>query len=195
MKKLFTAILVSSMLVSPMAIAENGFAGLSLGQVEFSKDVEAETTNLGIVLGEINESGFGYELFYSLTVADDSETVSGTEITTEIDTLGLYAVFKTPGDVYLKARAGFGLVSQRLDIEDVDSISDTSDGFSYGLALGTMIGGGALELSYYRFDDFDDFSSLEEALEAELLGTPLEGMDVPLEAEVEMLNLTYIYTF
>ena len=195
MKKYFCAVLLASMLVPGMAIAEKGFAGLSLGQAEFSKDVEVETTNLGIVLGAVNEIGFGYEVFYSITLDDDSETVSGTEITGEIDTLGLYAMFKTPGDVYFKAKAGYSFVSHKLEIEDVDSFTDTSDGFSYGLSVGAMIGGGALELSYYRFADFDEFSSLEEALEADLVGTPFEGTEISLEAEVEMLNLTYIYAF
>ena len=38
---------------------------------------------------------------------------------------------------------------------------------SYGLSLGTKIGDGALEFTYYRFPDFEDFTELEDAVNAE----------------------------
>ena len=193
MKKYFTAIIIASMLLSPMAIAEETFAGLSLGQVEFSEDVEAKTTNLGLVLGQVNETGFGYELFYSLTLDDDESTDFGFEVEADSDILGVFAIYKTPGDVYFKVKAGYSLVSLHFDFEDGDSANDTSDGFSYGLAIGAQLGGGALELSYYKFADFDDFSALKEELDELLIVSPV-GNEA-LEAEVEMLNLNYVYRF
>ena len=193
MKKYFTAMLIGSMLVSPLAIAEETFAGLSLGQLEFTEDVEAKTTNLGIVLGQVNEAGFGYELFYAITLDDDESSEGGFEVEAESDILGLFAIYKTPGDVYFKAKAGYSMVSLHFDFEDGDSANDTSDGFSYGLAIGAQLGGGALELSYYKFSDFDDFSELNDKINEVFAASP--PGDLSLEAEVEMLNLTYVYRF
>ncbi len=67
MKKHFIAMILGSMLVSPMAVAEGSYGGLSYGQV-YSDDVY--TGNLGIVLGGIAENGFGFEFLYSFSVVD-----------------------------------------------------------------------------------------------------------------------------
>ncbi len=92
MKKHFIAAIIASLLISPMAIASGAYGGLSFGQVEISKDIEVDTGNLGLILGDINESGFGFEFLYSLTLLDDEEG----DIAAETDTLGLFAVFQTP---------------------------------------------------------------------------------------------------
>ncbi len=192
MKKHFIAAIIASLLISPMAIASGAYGGLSFGQVEISKDIEVDTGNLGLILGDINESGFGFEFLYSLTLLDDEEG----DIAAETDTLGLFAVFQTPGDVYFKAKAGYGIVNLKFDdFDNNDSVSDTSEGFSYGLALGTKIGDGRIELSYYRFADFDDYADIEDQIEDALVGSAFEGTDIDIEAEVEMINLSYIFTF
>jgi hypothetical protein len=174
MKKYLQTMILASLLVSPMAVAdETGYGGLSLGRVDID---DIYTGNLGIVLGRMADNGFGYELFYSFTVLDYNES-GGTYDSAETDTINVFAVYRTPGDVYLKAKAGYSYVNMTLDSAVIGRLSDSTEGFSYGLAGGVAIGDGAVELSYYRFPDFDDFDG------------------VSFDEKVEMLNVAYLWTF
>ena len=62
MKKHFTAIILASMLCSPVALAQTAYGGLSYGIL--STD-EIDTGNLGLVLGGYADNGFGFEFFYN----------------------------------------------------------------------------------------------------------------------------------
>jgi hypothetical protein len=170
MKKYFRLVILASLLVSPMSVADTAYGGLSFGRVTVD---DIETGNLGIVLGGIADNGFGYELFYSFTVVDYDKSSN----TFETDTINLYGVYKTPGKVYFKAKAGYSYTNITFDPEDDDRVSDSTEGFSYGLAGGIGIGDGALELTYYRFPDFDNF----------------EGLSI--DEEVDMINLAYLWNF
>ena len=174
MKKYLKAMVLASLLVSPMAVAdEAGYGGLSLGQVDVDN---INTGNLGIVLGGIADNGFGYELFYSFTIVDYDE--SGTTYdNAETDTINVYAIYRSPGDIYFKAKAGYSYVNITLHSDAIGRLSDSTDGFSYGLAAGIAIGDGAIEATYYRFPDFDDFDGIS------------------FDEEVEMLNIAYLWTF
>ena len=197
MKKLSIVMILASLLLSPMAHANGAYGGLSLGQVQYDGESN-DTVSLGILLGNINEHGLGYELFYSLTIVDDSETAGDFESAIETDTLGLYAVYEVGSDIYFKARAGYGLVFFNWDIREnenlVVDLDDTFEGFSYGFSVGTKIGDGALELSYYRFPDFDDFTELEDAVNAGLASAGITE-EVDIEFDIEMINIAYIWTF
>ena len=172
MKKYFRLVILASLLVSPMSVADTGYGGLSFGRVTVD---EIETGNLGIVLGGIADNGFGYELFYSFSVVDYDVSFDSFET----DTINVYVVYKTPGKAYFKAKAGYSYSNITFDPEDdgVASVSDSTEGFSYGLAGGIGIGDGALELSYYQFPEFDDFDG------------------VSFDEEVDMINLAYLWTF
>jgi hypothetical protein len=174
MKKHFIAMILASMMVSPMALAVGAYGGLAFGQLS-SEDID--TGNLGIALGDIADHGFGYELFYSFSAIDDESTVSGVTVEADTDVIGLFIVYQTPGDVYFKGKAGYGFANITFDIEDQPSIDDSTEGVSWGLAGGVSIGEGAIEFTYYRFPDFDNF----------------DGVDV--DAEVEMYNFTYLWSF
>jgi hypothetical protein len=192
MKKHLIAMILVSLLASPAAFAEGTYGGLSIGRVEMDEDLDAKTGNLGIVLGDINEKGIGYEFFYSLTVLDDSDKQGNDEVTAEIDTLGLFAVIQSPGDIYVKVKAGYGIVSLKYDIfvgDESGSINDSTEGFAYGMSVGAAIGDGAIELTYYKFADFDEFGPIEDVLDE------AGFTDVSIDAEVEMINLSYIWTF
>jgi hypothetical protein len=175
MKKYFIAMILSSMLLSPMAMATGSYGGLAIGQVKID---DIKTGNIGIVLGDIAENGFGYELFYNFTVDHDDESVDGVDIEAETDIVSLFVVYQTPGDVYVKGKLGYAIVSLKFDVEDAGSVSDTEKDFSAGIAAGMLIGDGALELTYYRFPEFDEF----------------DDIDVD-DGEVDMINLTYLWTF
>ena len=176
MKKYFRLVILASLLVSPMSVADTGYGGLSFGRVTVD---EIETGNLGIVLGGIADNGFGYELFYSFSVVDYDVSFDSFET----DTINVYVVYKTPGKAYFKAKAGYSYSNITFDPEDdgvddgIDNVSDSTEGFSYGLAGGIGIGDGALELTYYRFPDFDDLNGIS------------------IDDEIEMINLAYIWNF
>ena len=174
MKKYFYLMILASMLVSPMAVAdETHYGGLSLGRVEID---DIDTGNLGIMFGSIADNGFGYELFYSTTVRDYDESGALYD-SAETDTINLSAVYRTPGDLYFKAKAGYSWINITLDSPDIGRLSDSTEGFSYGIAGGIAIGDGAIEATYYRFPDFDDFDG------------------VSFDEKVEMINIAYIFTF
>ena len=175
MKKHFIAMILASLLVSPMASATGPYGGLAFGQFS-SEDVD--TGNLGIALGDIADHGFGYELYYSFSVIDDKETTNGIESEADSDVIGLFLVYQSPGDVYFKGKAGYGFANITIDVEDLGSVDDSTDGFASGIAGGVFIGQGAIEVTYYRFPDFDEF----------------EGVDID-DAEVEVINVTYLWTF
>ena len=175
MKKYFIAMILGSMLLSPSAMATGTYAGLAVGQVRID---DIKTGNIGIVLGSIAENGFGYELFYNFTVDHDDDTVDGVDIEAETDIVSLFAVYQTPGDVYVKAKLGYAIVSLKFDVEDSGSVTDTEKDFSAGIAAGMLIGEGALELTYYRFPEFEEY----------------EDIDVD-DGEVDMINLSYVWTF
>jgi hypothetical protein len=175
MKKYFIAMILSSMLLSPMAMATGSYGGLSIGQVRID---DIKTGNIGIVLGDIAENGFGFELFYNFTVDHDDETVDGVDIEAETDIVSLFVVYQTPGDVYVKGKLGYAIVSLKFDMDDEGSVNDTEKDFSAGIAAGMLIGDGALGLSYYRFPEFDEF----------------DDIDVD-DGDVDMINLTYLWTF
>ena len=177
MKKYFRLVILASLLVSPMSVADNAYGGLSFGRVTVD---DIETGNLGIVLGGIADNGFGYELFYAFTVVDYDKSFNSFET----DTINLSVVYKTPGKIYFKAKAGYSYVNITFvpDVGDIAtgdgaSVSDSTEGFSYGLAAGIAIGDGAIEATYYQFPDFDDFDG------------------VSFDEEVEMLNIAYLWTF
>jgi hypothetical protein len=175
MKRQFFAMLLASVLFSPMAMAEGAFGGLSYSQVAID---DVDTGNLGIVLGNVTESGFGYELSYSFTIVEDKEKDNGVEIRAGTDIVGLYLTYQTPGDIYFKGKLGYGFVRLKFDALEDGSVSDTVDGFSYGLAGGVNVGRGSVELTYFRFADLEEF----------------DGIDVDDE-KVEMLNLAYVFSF
>lgn len=177
MKKYLIAMILSSMLLSPMAMAAGTYAGLAFGQVKID---DIKTGNLGIVLGNVAENGFGYELFYNFTVVDDDDISGNSDITAETDIASIFVVYQTPGDVYVKAKLGYALVSLKFDNDGGDggSVSDTEKDFSAGIAAGMLIGDGALELTYYQFPEFDEY----------------EDIDVD-DGDVHMINLTYLWTF
>jgi hypothetical protein len=175
MKKYFIAMILSSMLLSPMAMATGSYGGLAIGQVKVD---DIKTGNIGIVLGNVAENGFGFELFYNFTVDHDDDTIDGELSDAETDIVSIFAVYQTPGDVYVKGKLGYAIVSLKFDVEDEGSVSDTEKDFSAGIAAGMLIGDGALELSYYRFPEFDEF----------------DDIDVD-DGDVDMINLTYLWTF
>lgn len=73
---------------------------------------------------------------------------------------------------------GYAYVNPKFDEVDLGSSSNSTEGLAFGRAAGIDISDGALELTYYRFADLEEF----------------DGVDIDDE-EVEMINLTFLWTF
>jgi len=180
MKKYFIAMILASALTSPVAMAENSsYGGLTIGQIDVDEDFDIDTGNIGIVLGSIFDYGLGMELFYSFSVIDHDETVNGIDFSADTDIAALYALYKTPGDIYLKAKAGYAWVNVKFSAEDgeLGSADDSTAGFSYGLAGGWAVDKGAVELSYLWLPEFSEY----------------DGVDV--EGNIDMWNITFLWSF
>ncbi|WP_455218945.1 outer membrane protein [Kaarinaea lacus] len=101
----------------------------------------------GVALGDL-----GFEGEFTTTVKDGK--IGGKEL--NIDTVGAYVTYRSPGFIYLKARAGYvgWDAAQTLG----DSADDTST--SLGLGLGFSLKIIKFELEYTQIDDDIDFISL-----------------------------------
>lgn len=150
------AVLVFALIAAPQAPAEGPFAGISFGQVSID---DADTGNPGFVAGHSPAEGFGFEVFYLKGVSDDSASSSGFTGDVTLDTWGIFAVYKTGGEFYFKGKFGYGVVSMEADIDNGDDFRDSESDFAFGVAAGTRLGPGDLELAYTIIPvsgDFDD---------------------------------------
>jgi hypothetical protein len=128
-----------------MATDANGFDDATNAGVVVGVDV------LGIVIGDISLEGE-----YTTTI--DEGTGPGLN-DWEVDTLGGYAVLRTAGPAYLKAKGGV----VRSDVS-VNGSSGSSTDPSAGLGVGFSLGIVQLELEYTKIDgdgDDIDFVSLQ----------------------------------
>jgi hypothetical protein len=113
MKRKTITLFLLALLAFSSAQADDLYASISYGQMNLDNDDfddAAEFDNLGFTLGATRDGGgLGFELFYSLTV--DRETVDDINGSNAgdvgISALGFYVLYKTPGEVYFKGKAGF----------------------------------------------------------------------------------------
>ena len=104
---------------------------------------------IGVVLGDI-----GFEGELTTTMKDGSTNATPSD-DVSVDTMGLYATYRSPGFLYFKAKTGF----TRWDVsaggyEDDDTV--TSMGIGLGFSLGII----QFELEYTEIDDDIDFICL-----------------------------------
>lgn len=115
-------------------------------------NVDDDPTNAGVTVG--NEFGvvlgdLGVEGEFTTTM--DDGTIKNSNATIDIDTMGLYGTYRSPGFLYFKARYGF--VHWETDYDD-DTVT------SMGLGLGFSLGVFQLELEYTEIDEDVNFISL-----------------------------------
>ena len=182
MKRNLFAALLLLLVTSTWVQADTNYAGLSYGLInveEQDSSFEAETGNLGIVVGGVANSGLGFELFYNFTVREDDISVNGNEVAeARITSFGVLGVYQSPGQVYFKGKAGFAVSDLDFDIDGAaGSFDDDASGIAYGVAVGVQIGEGALELTYLVLPEFKDFEGLE------------------FDADVALINLGYHWNF
>ena len=167
----------------------DAYLGFKYGQVVLGVDLDYDDTeqdlgNFGIILGNRINENFALELEYTQTVHQDD---GFNDFDVEADTIGLFLVGKTSGQVYFKGKLGYARVAQHFDFGAGSTQELDGDKNVYGLAYG--IGAGArvkdfgsleLELTVYPVrDDVEfDFGPISGTAEDDL--------------EMHMISLTYI---
>jgi len=141
--------------------------------VSGSDDVEMD--NVGFTFsGDIN----GYlalEFAYNQTVTESDLDLFdlGPELKVSSDTLGLFLVARTRGDVYLKGRLGYTRAAQDISYSG-SSVSGNVYGLAGGIGAGiTLAKGTALEIEYTIYPDTNKFEKLgpgfDDGLETEFV--------------------------
>jgi len=157
------------------------YLGVKYGLLTIEEDAsgseEVEMDNVGFTFGgDINEY-LGLEFDYTQTVSEWRDEVAGSTQTASIDTLGLFLVGRTQGDVYFKGRVGYTKVNQNIKFPGASG-DDNIYGIAYGLGGGIKFGKTmAIEIEYTVFpetDEFDKFGSFfTEDLETEFVSVGL----------------------
>jgi len=157
-----SAVLTLFLLIGPsLAMADGWYIGAKTGLVQTDASGYDDATNAGFVLGRdilgVVAGDISLEGEYTTTIDDGSGPGSQEW---DVDMLGGYAVFRTAGPAYLKAKGG--MVYSDLTVGDAsDSSTDTSAGVGLGLSLGLV----QLELEYTRINaDADDFDYISLTL-------------------------------
>jgi opacity protein-like surface antigen len=122
---------------SPSAIgATKVYLGVKYGVLTIEPDVsgssDVEVDNLGFMFGGHFNDYMGLEFEYTRTVSTENENFLGTSVEVGTDTMGLFLMARTTGDVYGKLRLGYSWIEQ--DFGDLGS--DTVYGLSYGIGGG-----------------------------------------------------------
>jgi hypothetical protein len=138
---------------------------------------EFNTGNLGAIAGYSPDSGLGFEAFYMVTAAKDSDSGAIGDYDIYTNTWGLLGVYKSTGDIYIKGKLGVAIVDLQFDVEGPGSIDDTTAGLAYGIAIGTALGNGNLELAYTVLPSMEEFR------------------DVDFDADFDMIAVSYLWTF
>lgn len=127
------------------------FRALSTEEATLGK---ATMGNIGLTAGARISGNTSIEIHYSTTISED-EMAQGIDISA--DTMGLFAVFKTNTDIYVKGRIGVSQVDLNMNRLGND-FSEKTAGIAVGVGLGTKLGEKiALELEYIKLPSLDYF--------------------------------------
>lgn len=145
-----TAILTcSAFVMSPISAGAADGSGFAVGVKAVASDVADESVNDGIggglVISDSLSNGFGAELEWNRTEADVN--LLGEESSYTMNTVGVYASYRTPGSLYAKVRAGY--IWKQLDVEEI-VVAESSVGG--GVGIGYDFGNLMLEAEYTYID-------------------------------------------
>lgn len=143
------------LLISTHVNASGLTFGAKAGPMQLDVPDADDPTNAGVAIGYefgVALGDLGFEGEFTTTVKDGK--IGGMNL--NIDTVGAYATYRSPGFIYFKGRVGYvgWDAAQTLG----NSADDTSA--SYGLGLGFSLKVIKFELEYTQIDDDIDFISL-----------------------------------
>lgn len=158
--RLVTIVLPFTCLAAPAGADESAlYGGLRFGTIAADLPNFGDTTGLGVTLGyDIHADANGtlaLETDYSTTVADGDAGAGGGW---DADSIAAYGAYRTAGDVYVKAKAGF--LEQDINRSGGGQPSFDDTGFAYGAGVGWRYNSkAALEVEYTSMSDELSFFS------------------------------------
>jgi len=152
--KLMGILLISFFSCTSMAYASGLTFGAKTGPMMYDVSGVDDPVNagiavgseMGIVLGDVGVEG-------EFTTTMNKGSVGSSDLS--IDTMALYATYRSPGFLYFKARGGFLRWDQK-----VGSSSDNDTTTSLGLGLGFSLAVVKVELEYTQIDKDINFLSV-----------------------------------
>lgn len=184
---------------NPLDFVGEVYLTVKYGEVTYALEVPesgSEIRTLGFVFGSGISETWAMEFEYTTTVSVDddyklrlSDTLTLSGSSAEVNSLGVFAVARTPGDLYLKGRLGYTRTEQIFsDSLGVDwGGSKNVYGVAYGFSLGyKFTKGGALELEYMVYPTREDLT---------FDTTPVGGSVFEDDLEVDFVSLNYVMSF
>lgn len=167
---------------------------IKYGEITIADDVPEDGSDIrngGFAFGKgINET-LAVEFEYTSTVSKDNDYLdSGSDV--EVDTLGVFLVAKTQGDLYVKGRLGYVRSDQEFGTPGLSILSDLEGSKNvYGLAYGASAGykfmkGHSIELEYMVYPTRDDVD-----IDFRPIGGPLLEEDL----EMDFVAINYVWSF
>ncbi len=159
MKKILLAGLVSAVVASTNVVAaEDGagvYLGLKVGQFRSGISQLDDDTAVGFQVGYDFGNSFAIELEHNTGEMDLATYY--TDVSFDVDTTALYAVFRSEGDFYFKGKVG--VVREEISTSVYgSSISEDDSGGSYGIGGGYRNGAVSIEAEYtWIEEDLDIF--------------------------------------
>ena len=148
MKKILLALGLIAAMLSSAAMAQSTKGLMFGGTVGFTKPHGAgssDGTTVGGRVGQQIQGNVSWEADLNLGLTDGE---LGTDKNWSINSVAAYGVYRTEGDIHLKAKLGVAYW-------DDDHDNDTS--LSAGIGLGFRIGRGVLDVEYTQINSFVDY--------------------------------------
>ena len=145
------------------------YLGVKYGVLQVDPDVSGSDTfdmdNMGFMFGGHFNDNLALEFDYTTTVSADKQSFAGGDVKFETDTVGLFLVARTTGQVYGRARIGYSRIDQ-----DVSTVgSDTVYGMAYGIGGGFEFADNiSVEFDYTVYPETDEFDRLGEIIDRTL---------------------------
>jgi opacity protein-like surface antigen len=155
MKKILIAIGLITAMLSSAAMAQSATGLMFGGTVGFAKPHGSDNDAGGTIGGRLSQKIQGnvsWEADLNLGVIDGK---IGTKNNWNINSVAGYGVYRTDGDVHLKAKLG-------VSYWDDDFDHDTS--LSAGIGLGFHMGRGVLDVEYTQINSYVDYITVGYSL-------------------------------
>ena len=174
------------------------YLAFKYGEITLEEDVPesgSDIRNMGVVFGKGFNDVLALEFEYTDTVSKDDD-YQGSGISASVETMGVFLVARTTGDLYVKGRVGYTQSEQDFGSDPSGIFADLEGsknvyGIAYGVAAGykfMKVGTlqSALELEYMIYPTRED-------VEIDLTG--VGGSVIEEDLEMDFVTLNYVLSF
>jgi hypothetical protein len=148
MKKILPALCAAAAMISSGAFAQATEPLLFGGKAGFQKPHGSDNDEgfgIGAVLGKRIQGDIYWEAELTLNVIDGER---GNNRDWEIDSIAAYAVYRSPGDIHVKAKMG---------VSYWDEPNDDDINLTAGIGIGFKLGRGILDVEYTQINPRTDY--------------------------------------